>query len=493
MELYQHLGFEQNPFSTYSAEEESDFLDNIYINPKFFSSLKSDISNGRSRFIIGARGVGKTALLSQLQTALNTDNAFSIIIDSFGGIPITNNENEFIRRILEDLTKYYCFEIRKTPQKLRKLNKEQKEKLSFIISEFFITLSSSEYNTLVNKTNIHKYPNFFKRLYNYIFNKPLNFLLAGSMEVISDTIRKSLGLPEINKEEFYKNYIPELTLQTSSHPQITLNYKSYKAILSDFSNIIKLSGFKTTVIFFDKIDEYTILKNNISLVADFLVNILKDTTILMNDSYSLVFSLWDAIKPELTNKGVRFDKIKPIDITWTDNEIKEILEKRIRYFSKETRELNMLIHSPEKLDEIVNLSNHSPRYTLRLLSYIYDCQADINDSATTLNSDAIDTGERIYCLNFDYYALYPTKSSGKEDIITNINRLLKIGKPIIKTSDYINTYKVSTPTAISYIRITLNYNLIKELPETDNGAKQYKIIDPVILHLIKLEIPELRK
>lgn len=30
MELYQKLGFNKNPFSTFSAEQERDFLDNIY-------------------------------------------------------------------------------------------------------------------------------------------------------------------------------------------------------------------------------------------------------------------------------------------------------------------------------------------------------------------------------------------------------------------------------------------------------------------------------
>ncbi len=54
MELYQQLGFSDNPFSTFSAEEEKSFLNDIYLNPLFFETLKSDLIKGHSRFILGA-------------------------------------------------------------------------------------------------------------------------------------------------------------------------------------------------------------------------------------------------------------------------------------------------------------------------------------------------------------------------------------------------------------------------------------------------------
>ncbi len=493
MELYRYLGFNRNPFSTYSAEEESDFLSDIYINPKFFNSLKSDITNGHSRFILGARGIGKTALLSQLKHKLELENTFAIIIDNFDDVPTTNNSMEFMRLIIENLIKHYSIELSRNPKRLHKLNKIQKEKLSFIINEFFITLSSTEYNEIKNKTNIYRRINFWKQFYNKIFNKPINLIISGCMELASDTVRKSLGLPDVNKDTFYKNYLPEFIIEPSERSERVLNNKAYKAILSDFAEIIKASGFVNVVIFFDKIDEYTRLNNNISAVAEFLKSVLKDTTILMDNSYSIVFSIWDAIKPELTNGGVRFDKIKPFDITWTNEDIRLIIEKRINYFSNGKITLNRLIKDSKIVEDVISLSNHSPRYIFRLLSYIYDCQAEIKNDSDTLEVEAIERGENIYCSNFDWYAIYPTRTIGKGNIITNINRLLKIGKTKIKTTDYISVYRVSTPTAISYIQIALNYNLIRELPETDGGAKLYKIIDPVINHLIRIGIQELRK
>ena len=61
------------------------------------------------------------------------------------------------------------------------------------------------------------------------------------------------------------------------------------------------------------------------------------------------------------------------------------------------------------------------------------------------------------------------------------------------TKDFVDTFKVSTPTAISYIKIVQEYNLVKELTETDGVAKMYEILDPVIKHLIKKGITEIKK
>jgi predicted AAA+ superfamily ATPase len=133
MELYATLGFTDNPFSTFSAEEEKPFLNEIYINPLFYETLKSDLIKGHSRFILGARGIGKTALLLQLRKALETENVFTIIIDEFDGVPVKNNEIELARLIIENLITNYCVQISKSPRALKKLNKHQKEKLSFII------------------------------------------------------------------------------------------------------------------------------------------------------------------------------------------------------------------------------------------------------------------------------------------------------------------------------------------------------------------------
>ena len=138
MELYKNLGLTENPFSTFSAEEEKNFLSKIYVNPLFYETLKSDISKGHSRFILGSRGIGKTALLLQLRENLKNTNVFTIIIDEFDDIPVKNNDIEISRLIIEKLVTFFCVEISKCPARLSDLDKHQKEKLSFIRLTLFL-------------------------------------------------------------------------------------------------------------------------------------------------------------------------------------------------------------------------------------------------------------------------------------------------------------------------------------------------------------------
>ncbi len=494
-ELFRSMGFKDNPFSTFSAEEEKDYLSQIYFNPLYYDTLLSDLEKGNSRYLIGARGSGKTALILRLKEQLSEQNVLTLVIDDFEGIPIKNNEVQFVFRILSDLILNYCFSIRSTPGLLKRLDKNEREKLSFIIRYFFKTISKREYESHYDQVTKFKTKNLFKNIYNRILNRPINFLISGAVEIVGDTVSKAFGLPNPNSNTFYKNYLPEIPLEHIENERNLerhlLNYKTLKDILFDLSSIIKKSGFRSTVIFFDKIDEYTKLNSNISLVSQFLETFLRDTTILMNKEMSLVFSIWDVMKAELTSKGVRFDKIKPVDITWTAENIKRILEKRLKYFSGNNIKVEDIISQSEELDDIIKLSNNSPRYLLRLLSNVYDEQSMMDFKVKKFSVDSLEQGKYKYATQFDYYSIYPTKRNTKEDIRKNINRLLKIGKIEIKTKDFVEVYRVSTATAISYIKIMLNYDLIEEKEDIMGGQKNYKVKDPIIEFLINSNVREL--
>lgn len=486
------MGFTKNPFSTYSAEEEITFLSNVYVKPKFFNTIKSDLLNGHTRFILGARGIGKTALLLQLKDALEHENVFTLIIDNFDGVNAINNSIDFISLIIREIVTQFCILSTRNPKLIKKLSTPQKEKLSYILTGFFKPLTDNEYTKYLSKIDAHKSSNTLKKIFNKLLNKPINVVISGGLSIISDAIRQSLGLPTVDST-FYKNYIPNLEIKEDKPMSDNFDYKSLKLILEDLTKIVTISGYKRVVIFFDKIDEYISLGNNLISVANFLKDILKDTTVLMNNNYSLVFSIWNAIRQDLANTGVRFDKIKPIDITWNSEDLKNILKKRVQYFSNSKKKLGNIIPQDSDMDSIIELSNSSPRFLLRLLSYIYDYQDNLDNTSKELTTKAISVGEESYCRNFDFYAMYPTKKGTKEDVVTNVNRLLKIGKRTIGTKDFANSFKISTQTAISYIKIVQGYSLIKELPETTNGAKLYEITDPVIKYLLSNNITALDK
>ncbi|MCG8572632.1 MAG: hypothetical protein MJB14_21075 [Spirochaetes bacterium] len=495
MQLYEKMGFQNNPFSTFSAEEEIDFLASIYYYPLFFESLKNDLIEGHSRFIIGKRGCGKTALLFSLKEKLAEQNVFSILIDNYYHLPLKQNKIEFLNLILTELIISISINIFQNPAQIKKLTKYQKEKLAIIIKLFFKTLSKQEFEDYYHKVTHFKSKNLLKKIYNNIFNRPLNLAVSGGIEIISDTIRKSLGLPEINQTIYYKNYLPQLNVEeisiSESEKRIKQDLEALTRLLKDFSEIIQSMDYLSIVIFFDKIDEFTELNSNITLINQFILDLLKDTNLLMIKGLSFSFSIWDAVKTELSRSGVRFDKIKPLDITWSKEHLKEILARRIAHFSQEKIRIEDIITSSPMLDKILYIATHSPRFLFRILSIIYDIQSVDPTDTTHFTENAIRKGLLDFCLYFDFYTMWPGKAGKKNNILQNVNRLLKIGKLQFTTKDYIKKFKVSTYKAIAYIKVLKNYGLIKDSSELDNERKIYQIDYPVIEYLIDNDITEL--
>ena len=334
-ELYQSLGFKTNLFSKYSAEEELNYLNDVYVTPKYFNSLYSNLKDASSRFIIGSRGSGKTALIIQLKKALDENNVFTFLIDNFENIPIKNNEKYFLLEIIQGIVSDYSLVLSKNPKLLKKLDKYDKERLSFFVEQFFKTLSKREYLNRNNNIKRFQTKNIIINFYNNILNRPINYLVSGGVELLSDVVSKSLNLPRIENADFYKNYLPEIKI-TTPEKKITINdfdYNSLKEILIDLSKIVKKTGYNNVVILLDKIDENRNLKGSINDVCTFVEEILKDTNLLMQNDFSVVFSIWDEVRNVLASRGVRFDKFRPIDVTWTNEEISEIINKRIEYFS----------------------------------------------------------------------------------------------------------------------------------------------------------------
>jgi phosphotransacetylase len=94
-------------------------------------------------------------------------------------------------------------------------------------------------------------------------------------------------------------------------------------------------------------------------VCVFIESILKDTNLLMQTNFSLVFSIWDEVRNELASNGIRFDKFKPIDVSWTSEEITQILNERIKYFGETTKQAEKLLEDNNELVKLIELSNNS--------------------------------------------------------------------------------------------------------------------------------------
>lgn len=483
MKLYQSLGFTENPFSRFSAEEEIDYLQEIFYEPKYYSTIFQDISNNNSRYIFGERGSGKSALMFRLiENLAEEKESLIILIDSYKEF-ITKGNNLSFKYLLfftRKMIKTLVQDLLLKEKNIDSLDQIEKEKLSFIMKNFFITISRKEFGKFQE--------NIGKKVYNDIVTPLINGVLSGAVVLTSDVVSKSLGLPNEGGAKFYREYIPSIHENTEKINLLELREDALLEIFEDLLNIIHKLNYKTITLFLDKIDEEPEIASKIDEEVRILLPLLKNNQLLLNKKFSFVFMLWSKVKKELNANYVRFDKIKPVDVNWTEHDLIDIMKKRIDYFSQGNSSLDSLFQDKDSISLLSKLANKSPRDFLHLMSSIYDQQSEINPNSGIFTTQAVNQGTIHFLKNYDFYSIYPAQRGTKQDIRGIISKLKNINKTEFKVKDVMRVLKLAHQASSSHIKIMKNYGIVKEKDDTPGMEKEYIVSDPKITFIINNNI-----
>lgn len=481
MELFSNMGFEKNPFSKFSAEDERDYLKEIYVTPRFYQTLIEELVEGNSRYLLGERGVGKSALMFYLIEDLKIKGIYPVLIDEYDGTPIKNNGYELLLLVERCIITQLGIELLCNQSKIKRLAKDDREKLAFLINVFFKNISKNKVKELYEEISGEKKKNVFKRLCNYFLIRPINIILSGASNVAGITVSRALGLPIIDNNVVYIQFISELSENGEDKEYSKMNYKDIKEILRETAVLIEKLGYRKLVVFFDKVDEYSKLKSQIDLIVDFIEPITTDTSLIYSQEFGFEFLLWNKLKEKMKEKQVRFDKARPIDIDWSKDELKKILSHRLSFFSDHKVKVEDVFVDSKKLNKVIELANGSPRQLTMLLARIYDEQSKIDGNVKKFSDDAVKQGMNSFCQNFEYELFYPQMAI--KDVV---NRILKVGKTEFIISDLASATKKSIPTATNWVRTMKNVGFVEEIEgEISGKAKVYKVIEPKIRYMVE--------
>lgn len=489
--LYINLGFINNPFSKKSSEQEIEFLKDIFYEPNYYKSLIFSLGNGDSKFIIGQRGHGKTAIINNIFNDLNEyDDYLVVIIDRYESIPEKNNEKYFIYLIIQTIIHHICIELYNKKSAIKKLSKTDKAKLCFFIQSFFNPISKEEFEEAYNKVIKYKRHNIFRKLYNLFIAKVANHITSVVVNITSDAICRSIGLNGIDTSNNYKEYFPSLNEVAAEKKTITpetVKLAELKNLLYSISGIYNKIGKNRIIVLFDKIDEHNALGQDISKIATFIKDFLSDTELLLNPGIAIGFSLWSELKAELGG-SVRFDKLGFSDVRWEDKNMEPLINKRLKYFSfpKNIITFQDLIKSEIDQQEIIILADKSPRDFIILMDSIYQEQANNNPIVRNFDDRSIRIGMINFCKNYDYASQVPSNTGKNKDIRAMINRLLKLKLTRFTYKDLSNALDQNDSQSEGQVKLMIRYKMIREDElSTQNGLKIYDIIDPKIVFLIK--------
>lgn len=482
-----------NPFAKYSAEEEIDALGEIFFEQVYYPALIELSLQGVSRFILGQRGQGKSATIYHLQDDLRNNSILPVLVTRYDDFPLEGNENYFLYSMIQGITFKLAKHLYENSKDRKKLSASQQTELAYLIEAFYEPHCGDEFIEFSKEVQKKRRQNFWIKWWNRLGIKLTNASIGVVTKVSAQLIQSWAGV-SIDFSSFDTEYFSDIDIQKVnqlSKSDITkMPTDKLVKIVKSLISTSQVLGYRSVVVLFDKVDEIKGISANVNSVADFILDFVSDTDLLYTDKLSIVISLWSEAKHALNKKGVRFDKFKVIDIRWRPEELTQLINKRLLYYMEDKSipvTFETLVPNGSTREELIRVSDCSPRSLITLLSYIFNEETQTTPIVEFSNS-AIAKGLMAFCKNFDYMSLQPSRTGKGGDLIDWINRILRMKLTRFSTkqyADFIGSTKNSA-TVRNHISTMVKYNLIKDsLYPDDNGDSVYLVVDPRIEFLIR--------
>ena len=479
------------PFEKLSAEEEKNYLKDIFYKQQYYDPLLNTVEEGVSRFILGQRGQGKSATILHLLEDLKNRHILPILIDRYSGFPEKDNENYFLHEIIQSLTTKISEHINHNRKDFKKLSDKQKQQIRFFIEVLYDPICSRESISESESIKSKEKKNIYKKRFNKYVLGWLNSILSACVSCIKDSITK-YGY-DIDFTPVAKDYISGFEIDSfeklSRNEIVLWDKNKLLDVIENLRNIAIKLGYKSIAIMFDKIDE-TDFMTDVTKIATFMHDILADTQLLYTEKIAIIVSIWSDVKQELINAGIRFDKFKEVDIRWKNEELEKLINKRLLHFSKDKDNavsLDSLVPNTIEKNKILELADHSPRSLLNLLGCIlYEEQQDPGIQIISFSEEALRKGYKTYCIKFDYTSAQSSRI-GQNDLYNWINRLLQFRKINFTLDEYKDVFAKNQKTGKKHIETMTKFHLIKNASIPDEkGNPIYEIEDPRIRYLISI-------
>ena len=466
MNIYNNLGFKENPFAYTNADQE-EYITEYFVPPPYFEAIQGDYKSPNSSVVLAPRGSGKTAQRKMIEEWSKDKPVLSVTIDRF---EFGNNQDlnditlvYHLKNIITNTLLNLIFWASEYPDTIKNLTKEEKRNLSILSHNYLGKISGGQTKEILS--GLKSVPQKLKDFWNEnvgILDSLINFIL--------------------------KNYdLPELDLPSLKQEEKKLN-ESYKYQLELIYELAKKFGFTAIYILIDKVDETEKTGNDEEATYRLIEPLIKDLDTHSIKGYAFKYFLWDKIYP-LYLKGGRPDRINQHNLIWSRKALLSMLSKRLSVFSDgKVTTFDSLFESSFSIsadDIIITLSGYSPRNVIRLCNEIISEQTLIDSDVNKLDKRTLDRASLKYSENIcnEIYGQGIVKDIKKIDReIFTINHL---ASNIYKTHNNSIRPKVS-----NWEKIGLCQNI-----GLDRGGKAkkptqvYYISDPRANRIINSKIP----
>lgn len=487
--FYEQMGFDRYPFRDRTAEKED--TSNLFIAPPNYSVLRDAFDSGETAIISGNRGTGKTIILQNIKDD-SLRNTIVAYIGNYESVCLTDNLLDFYSLILQNTISETLIYLSKHKNALKKLNKDDKLFLSFLIKKYADSLTNNGLASKIEKVQLSPIKRFVNKI-----SSPLTTLLNFGTTVAANFGSELLNshfsryLPPINSGEILK-IIPDINFKVDNDfKSVSISYSLLEKALLLMKKILD----KTPMVILDKFDEDTRLENDADSTANFIKELICDNKLLLNKNIQLFISVWEIPFLSLL-PNFRQSKHTVFNIHWNRSELEGVLNRRLSIYSNNRiNEYKSLLGndvSDGLIDQMFTLSNMNPRDLWGIFDSIFKEQHKIDSQCKVLCASSFENGFVNFVKNFNLYEYYPKKKNARRttnDVYSYISHLLQLNGTDEFTQEELRNAASTGGSTTNYITGMVNIGLVKKTDsKRPGGAVIYKVNDPKISYAILKKI-----
>jgi hypothetical protein len=489
MAIVKTFSLKSNPFEHYTAENEPDI--SLYaVRPPYLSAITDRARKLNSFILFGQRGAGKSATrLTVFKEDYSEEEKppFLVNLTDFTELIDKHKKGKLAERDIINLVAFNVIEqmlgwisLLDEPERkkiLTHLNTKQRELIFALLKGFYLSKSEGERELTTESTLKLLDSAWFKKGQVWTSQRweSLSKIIATAINALS---KKTLEDESVDISKPAEELLKSLTGESANVPRVLLGR------LVDFSQSF---GFSGICVLIDKLDETSVTTNSSEATAQLIFPLLSNIQLLEVNNFSWIAFVWDAVQDHFNDKyRIRLDKIAHANISWDSNELKEMLDKRMSFFSDGNVKFEDILdfdnNKDEIVEELISISVKSPRELIKLCDIIFR-EHDANGYKDGINEHSLNAGIDKYCLDTigTWY---------DNDVLQQIYRL---GKESFVNKDVQSLFKISDQGARNKIRGWEDMRIIKKkgtIP-SDAGGKPvtlYEVADPRVVRIISNEL-----
>lgn len=473
-QLCRNWGLDPLTFKADEARKEGK-LQEVMLLPSWFFEVLGNVNDTDLAIVVGVRGAGKSALRRLIAEYCESSISTSKFLEGdVLCVTIDHDVPYWVRRAIAggNPVKYFSYEI-----------------ADLIAAGILSRTSVEEIRKRFNNEDMSLLNRFIQRLKKRNPNEAQKILDATRSRV--DKTYKAIKDLEIFQDALSIATKQDVRSTIKDSEDMSSDETYIDSELKLLVHLAKKIGYKAVYVLVDEIDEYDEVGKDTQKAAELITPVLSSLRLLEINGLAFKFFISEPVYGKIkklceeNSYEIRWDRTShnaPFFLGWKNDDISEMLERRLRAYSLKTPITTLNIHSDgtPQIDidaAIVRYAYRSPRFYIKFAHrIIINCARNANRDGYKISNRTFKEALREFCCRTSL-KLYPE---------VYINSLLKLGLTNFREEIFIDKLGVTKERACEVLSDLEGCGALRKTQQLD--GIDYEVIDTRLAFIIDSSI-----